>query len=99
MLGRGKRCLHLLQRTLAEVQLVDVMLREATELGLGIELHEAGGGLQLAKHQLDEGGLADTVGANQGNTRPQVNALVQFLQKRLGTVAKADVGQLCQEAG
>ena len=85
MLERGER----------EVELVDVVLREAPEPQLAVAVDGARHRLEIAEDELQQGGLPDPVGADERDARVQIDAQVDVLEEiRLPRVVEPDVSEL-----
>ena len=83
------------QRGEAQVELVDVVLREAAEPQLAVAVDGARHRLEIAEDELQQRRLPDAVGADERDARVQIDAQVDVLEEiRLPRVVEPDVGEL-----
>mmetsp|Transcript_28114 Transcript_28114/g.47168 ORF Transcript_28114/g.47168 Transcript_28114/m.47168 type:complete len:225 (+) Transcript_28114:100-774(+) len=66
--GLGVQASHVTKRGEGEVELVDGVLVVPSETELVVELDGSVGGRELAHEEFEEGGLADSVGSDEGDT-------------------------------
>lgn len=94
-LGAGEHAQREVQRREGEVQLVDVVLREARDAQLAVARHGARLRLQLAQDELQQGTLADAVRADDRDAAAGVHREVHPLEQRLiGAVPERHVVDL-----
>ena len=85
----------MLQRGEREVELVDVVLREAAEPQLAVAVDGARDRLEIAEDELEQRRLPDPVGSDERDARVQIDAQVDVLEEiRLPRVVEPDVGEL-----
>jgi len=77
-----------LQRRLGQVKLLSRVLAVHAELQVSVAGDTTTDGAQLAGHETEQGGLADTVGTDQGSTGVHVNTEVKVLVQGIVPVTR-----------
>ncbi len=84
---------HPLEQRAVVLEVVGVILREVADIGAFRPLHLTGHRRHFTDHGTQQGGLADAVGADDGDSLAGFDLQVQALEQRFAVEALADVLQ------